>query len=331
MGHLGRFKALGLDRHPAAGIRHPGAVGNETGLLRRNHVQHIGFVLGAKGGFHHALAGIDAHHLAIVRLLDPFDHVAVQRFVALQEQALLGESILVVQQQNFGFGFVLLEVVRHHRRPFVGAGRAAKRVGRNHHHKGAAVFHRLHLLAQQLGLGAGLPGVRGQVGGGLVVALQRIPAHVHTGGEHQLVVAQRLPAGQAHAAGGGIDILGAGMHHVDARFAQTVVAVADALERAQARQVQVGEGAGVKALGRLDQRHAHLGRLCFQVARSGGTAKAATDHHHMGGAGLGTNDGRQCQGGSPGQGAAQQGTALQAHGCTSWLNQAASAWICDSS
>ncbi len=117
-------------------------------------------------------------------------------------------------------------------------------------------------------------------------------------------------------------------------FAQTVVAVANALERAQARQVQVREGAGVEALGRLDQRHAHLGRLLL-------SGSAQRWHHPKpppppitttwAEPAWARHDGGQRQGGSPGQGAAQKGTALQAHGCTSWLNQAASAWICDSS
>ena len=105
-------------------------------------------MLGAKRGFDFQVFGIHAGDLAVIGLFDPFDHVAVQRLPALHEQALLGESVLVVQQQNLGLGFVLLEVMRHHGRALVRAGRAAEGVGRNHHHKLAAIGHGFKLLLE---------------------------------------------------------------------------------------------------------------------------------------------------------------------------------------
>ncbi|MPM80574.1 hypothetical protein SDC9_127622 [bioreactor metagenome] len=97
------------------------------------------------------------------------------------EQPFLGEIVLGIQQQDLAAWLVLLEVVRHHGRTLVGAGRAAERVVRNRHYKGAAVFHGLHLPAQQLRLRTGLPGMRSLFCGGLVVALQCTPAHIHAG------------------------------------------------------------------------------------------------------------------------------------------------------
>ena len=286
---------------------------------------------GAKGGFHFQVLRIDTHHLAVVGLLDPLDHVAVQRLPALDEQALLGEVVLVVQQQDLALGLVVLEVVRHHGRALVRAGRAAEGVGGNHHHKLAAIGHGIQLLLEQLGLRPGLPGVRRQLGGSFVIAFQRAPAHIDAGREHQLVVAQRLAGGQQHALARGIDMVGAGVDHLDTGLAQAVVAMTDAVPGAQPGQVQVGERAGVENLGRLDQGHAHLRSAGLEVARCGGTTKAATDHHHMGRTTLGAHDGGQGQGCSTRQGATQKSTAIERHQLASLLNHWASAWICASS
>ena len=76
---------------------------------------------------------------------------------------------------------MLLEIVRHHGRALVGAGRATERVFRNRHDEGAAVLHGFQLALEQLGLRAGLPGMGGQLGSRLVIAIQLVPLHVHAG------------------------------------------------------------------------------------------------------------------------------------------------------
>ena len=73
----------------------------------------------------------------------------------------------------------------------VGPGRAAERVGRRRHDDRAAILHRLELAAQQQRLRAGLPGMRHALGGGLVVAGQRVQAEIDAGREHQPVVGER--------------------------------------------------------------------------------------------------------------------------------------------
>ena len=67
---------------------------------------------------------------------------------------------------------------------------------RNDHDKGAALLHRLHLPAQELGLRPGLPDMRCAQGSCFVVSLKGIPAHVHAGREHEPIPAESLARGQ---------------------------------------------------------------------------------------------------------------------------------------
>jgi hypothetical protein len=91
----------------------------------------------------------------------PLDHAGVVLLPALHEQALLGEVLLRVDDDDARFLVALgLEHVRHHRHALVGAGRAAVGIGRRDHHDGRAVRQRVELALEQLRLRAGLPGVR---------------------------------------------------------------------------------------------------------------------------------------------------------------------------
>ena len=271
-----------MHRHPAACVGHAGAFCDQARLLRRNDVEHIGPVLLAKGRLDLAPACIHAHNLAIVHLPHPFDHVAVQRLPALHEQCLLGERRLGIEQEDLGLRLVLPEIVRHHGRTLIRAGRAAERILRNRHDEGATILHGLQLALEQLRLRTGLPGVWRMLGGSLVIALQLVPLHVHPGGQHQLVPAQGTAVGQLHRPAPGIKLFRARVHHLDALLAQAIKAMAQTVPLAQSCQVEIGERTGIKALRRLDQGDLHIGMVAAQIARCRCPAKASSDHHHVG-------------------------------------------------
>ena len=289
-----------MHRHPAAGIGHASPLGDDPCPLRRNHVQYRGLVDGAKERLHLTPLHVHALHLAIIRLAHPLDHVSVFGRPALLEQRLLGKIVLRVQQQDLAARLVLLEVVRHHAGPLIGPRRAAIRQVGNHHHEGAAIGHGAQLPVQQLRLLACLPGVRGNPRSRLVITRQRIPAEIDARRQYQPVPLQRAAVGQAHGPGRRIHILGPRMHHVHAVGPQTVIAVTDALERAQAPQIEIGERAGIEARRRLDQRHLHFGGELTQIAGRRGAPKAAAHHHHMGRGRPGAHECRHGQHGSPG-------------------------------
>ena len=104
--------------------------------------------------------GIDRGHLAALAERHPFDHAGIELGPAVLEQALLGEGVLGIEQQQLRLRLPDLQPVGDQAGALVGAGRAAEGIGRRRHHDQAAIVHRLQLLAQQHGLRAGLPGMR---------------------------------------------------------------------------------------------------------------------------------------------------------------------------
>ena len=86
-----------------------------------------------KFGLNYQIFSIHANHVAIFIGRHPFDHVAIQTLPAIHEQSLLGKVVLRIQDQNFRFWLVCLEVMRHHAGTFIRSGWASKGIGRCDH------------------------------------------------------------------------------------------------------------------------------------------------------------------------------------------------------
>lgn len=329
MRDLRRLEAVAPDRHPAAGIRHPGTFRDPSGLLRRHRIQHIGLVDLAEGGFHLARLRIDANDLPVIHLPDPFDHLAIKRRPALLEQPLFREAFLAVQQQDLRGRLMRLQVMRHHRGALIGSRRTTEGAIGDRHDKASAILHRLQLRLQGLRLRPGLPGMQRQFRRRLVIAFQRIPAEIDPRRQHQPVIRQRGSILQHHPPRRAIDILRHGMNDLDPRRAQIAVTMRDAVPVPQSAQIEVRERAGHETLGRLDQGDPHALVPPPQTARRGRPAETATDHDDMRRPGIGPHQPGQRQRPQPGH-PAQNIASGHAH-CSISENQRAKAAICASS
>ena len=92
------------------------------------------------------------------------------------------------------------QIGRDHARPFIRAGRAARRIDRRDDGDKAAVVHRLDLAPQQFDLRSVTgPGVRQLRCRRFVVAVQRVETQIDAGRDYQLVEGELVAGRQRHA------------------------------------------------------------------------------------------------------------------------------------
>ena len=193
-----------IDRTPAGVVGRACDGGDAAGALRWNDIGHLGGVV-AEIRDQRVGRGVDGVHLAALRQRYPFDHSRIKLFPRVLEQALLGEGVLCVEDQQLRTRFPGLQKMRDEAGAFVGSRRAAEGVGGCRDHHQTTIVHGLELLAQQQGLLAGLPGVRHLCSGRFIVTLQRVETQIDAGGQHQPVVAERPAVGEAYGASCRID------------------------------------------------------------------------------------------------------------------------------
>ena len=258
--------------------------------------------------------GIDRGDLAAHRQRDPFE-VRIHLLPGVLEQALLGEGILGVEDHHLGARLLRLEIPGDEARALIRAGRATIRILRRHDHHDAAVLHRLDLAAQQHGLLAGLPGMRHALGGGLVVARQRVEAQLDAGGEDQPVVIEGAAVGERHRARGGVDAGRAGLRERDAVAGDLAVAELLLLDVAQAGDDVVAERTGGVGRVRLDHRDVEPLVVALRHARRGESGEAATDHDDLRRRALREHRARQHRRGDAGADASGEVTAARMKSC----------------
>src|SRR6266511_2973012 len=179
----------------------------------------------------------------------------IERLPGVLEQALLGEGILGVKNDQLRFRFFGLEIVGDQACPFVWPGRTAEGIGGRRHHHRAAVIHRFELTAQQQGLLAGPPGVRHALGGGLRVAGQTVPADIDAGREYQAVVGKLRAICEGHDASLWVDRCAGRELENHLITGELVVTEFLRLDLAKPGDDAIAEWAGDKCTVRFDQRH----------------------------------------------------------------------------
>ena len=243
--------------------------------------------------------GVDRGDLAALRERHPFD-IGIERFPGAEEQALLGEGVLGVEDDELRLRLLGLEVIGDQARPLVGAGRAAERIGRRRDDDGAAVLHRFELAPQQQRLLARAPGMRHALGRRLGISGQPIPADVDAGRQHQAVVGEPRAVGQRDGAALRID--GGSRRDVDGDLGgDLVVAELLLLEVAQPGNDAVAERAGGECRVRFDQRHIDARVDPLDEAGAACSAETAAHHHHAAARALSDGgDRKHCRAGSRG-------------------------------
>ena len=187
-----------------------------------------------------------------------------------------------------------LEHMREHGGALIRPGRAAIGIGRRDHHDQRAVVERIEPLHQQLGLRAGLPGMRHGLRRRFRIAGHRIPLEVDAGRDHQPVIGDALLADHDLLLVA-VDGARARRHDAHALLAHLVVVVGDRLERAVAADIEVREEAGREVADRLDHGDVdRTGRVLVDEARDRAAAWAAAEHDQLGlGFGLSQDGGRE--------------------------------------
>ena len=232
-----------IDRTPARFIRKSGGLRECAGLLVRDQVDHVALKFLERTDQGPGL-GIDRLDDAALCPRDPFDHVAVVLLPAGLEQRLFGEGVLGVEDHDLGFGLVGREIVRNLRGALVGARWAAEWIRRRDDVEDASVIHRLQLSAQDVGLLAGLPGVRDPLGDRLGHAFDRRPVVIHAGGDDQLVVVVAVGARAFDEVLCGVDLDHGVLHHGDPAPSQAAVVEGETGQVALAAEHLVAERAG---------------------------------------------------------------------------------------
>ncbi len=241
-----------------------------------------GGLVAAEFGRQRQRRGIDRGHLAALAERHPFDHAGIEFGPAVLEQALLGEGILGVEQQQLRLRLPDLQPVGDQAGALVRAGRTAEGIGRRRHHDQPAILHRLQLPAQQDGLRARLPGMRHLLRRGLVVAGDGAPVEIDPGRHDQPVVGKPVAVGQRHRLRLGIDRRRARLRDGDSCALEPVVAELLLVDLAQVGEHGVAERAGrVDGIG-LDQGDVERGLQGLQRARRRGAAEATADHDDPG-------------------------------------------------
>ena len=165
----------------------PAIVGDAAGPLRRNDVGHLGGVV-AEIGDQRVGRRIDGVHLAALRQRYPFDHSRIKLLPGVLEQALFGEGVLGVEDEQLRARLFGFQIMRNQAGALIRSRRAAEGIGGGCDHHQTAIVHGLELLAQQQRLLAGFPGMRHLRRGGFVIALQRVETQIDAGRQHQPVV-----------------------------------------------------------------------------------------------------------------------------------------------
>ena len=120
--------------------------------------------------------------------------------------------------------------------------------------------------------------MRHALGGGLVIARQRVPADIDAGRDDQPVIRQARAVGERDGAGLRIDRGRALRGQFDPGGAQLVVAELLVAQIAQPGDHEIAERAGGVFGIRLDQRHGETRVEALQGAGAGRAGKAAADH-----------------------------------------------------
>jgi hypothetical protein len=206
-----------------------GREGDGAGLLRRDDIDDVALKVFDEPD-QGARARVQFLHCAALCRAHPLDHavvgaIAVELGPALGVEALFGEGILGVEDGHLGPRLVVLAVHGDLRRALVGPGRALERIRRGHDDHMPALGHGLDLVAQQLGLGAGVPGVRNAlVRDLLAVARDGVPLEADARGDDAGVVVEAVAARRLDAFRHRVDADGRVLDHVDAIATQAVVA-----------------------------------------------------------------------------------------------------------
>ena len=148
---------------------------------------------------------INACHATCLGPVDAFDHAGIEACPALLEQGLFGETVVGIKDQHLGSGFGLLEVVRDQADALIRPRRAPEWQRGNRDDHRAAIFHRLYLIAQQLGLRAGLPSMGHHLHRRLCIAFDGIETGSNTGRKNKTVIAEGLTFSEADRTGIGVD------------------------------------------------------------------------------------------------------------------------------
>ncbi len=192
-------KLTGSIGHQPVWSATPDGGGDGAGPLRRDDVGDRGPVIAELGG-ERPRRQIDLGDPPAEGQAHPFHHAGIELLPRRLEQALLGEGVLGVEDDELGAWLPGLQEMRDQARPLIGAGRAAERIGRGGDDDEAAILHRLQLAAQQQGLLAGLPGVGDLFRRRRVIAGDGVEAQIDAGGDDEAVIIERRAVGEARAA-----------------------------------------------------------------------------------------------------------------------------------
>ena len=220
---LGGLKGLVVHAAPACvGVSQTTLNRNAASAHRGQHVEHIGFDIALH--FKLECFGFGIHRDGFVLTPVFQDALVVVRPKLFEQRPLRGDVWVGIQNQHLGFGFVLLEVMRHLAGTLIRAGRAAVRGFGDADGKHAAIVHGLELFAQGQGLGACFPSMQDLARGiGGLQTFHAVQYQINARREHQLVVANARTAGQGHSFLGRVDAGHIVAHHVHAMVARELV------------------------------------------------------------------------------------------------------------
>ena len=145
-------------------------------------------------GLHRQVLDVDRLDPAGELAWQPLDHSRIVADPSVLEQILLEEAVLRIEDQDLRLRLELLEIVRDQRSALVGAGRTTERIRRGDDQENPAILHAFELPPQELGLRPGIPGMRHDLGRGLVVALDGAEFEGDARGEHEPVVGELAAA-----------------------------------------------------------------------------------------------------------------------------------------